>query len=122
MIELFEETGVLPTVAEVAERAGISPRSVFRYFDDVDALTRAAIDSRFREAISYAVLPLLPDDLDARIDVLITTRANLYDFMGSTTRLVRIRLADNPLVAQTVARSRNLMRMQLREVGSAEAC
>ena len=116
MIELFEETGVQPTVAEVAERAGISPRSVFRYFDDVDALTRAAIDSRFREAISYAVLPLLPDDLDARIDVLITTRANLYDFMGSTTRLVRIRLADNPLVAQTVARSRNLMRMQLREV------
>lgn len=116
MIELFEETGTLPTVAEVAERAGISPRSVFRYFDDVDALTRAAIDSRFREAVSYAVLPSLPSDLDARIDVLTSTRANLYRFIGSTTRLVRLRLADNPIVAETVARSRSLMRLQLREV------
>ena len=120
MIELVEETGTLPTVAEVAERAGISPRSVFRYFEDVEALTRAAIDSRFREAIAYAVLPSLPADLDARIAVLTSTRASLYDFMRPTTRLVRANLADNPIVAETVARSRSLMRLQLREVFAPE--
>ena len=78
MIELFEETGSLPTVAEVAGRAGISPRSVFRYFEDVDALTRAAIDKRFREAAAYGILLSIPDDLDDRIDLLAKTRADMF--------------------------------------------
>ena len=112
MLELFEETGGLPTVAEVAERAGISPRSVFRYFDDVDALTRAAIDARFREAAAYAVLPSLPTDLAGRIELLSASRANLYAFVGSTARLVRARHQDNPIVAEMVGRSRSLLRLQ----------
>ena len=116
MLELFEETGGLPTVAEVAERAGISPRSVFRYFDDVDALTRAAIDARFREAAAYAVLPSLPTDLAGRIELLSASRANLYAFVGSTARLVRARHQDNPIVAEMVGRSRSLLRLQLSEV------
>src|SRR5688500_3891186 len=44
LIELFEEGSYTPSSAEVAERAGISPRSLFRYFDDVDDLNRAAVD------------------------------------------------------------------------------
>jgi len=113
MIELFEETGSLPTVAEVAGRAGISPRSVFRYFEDVDALTRAAIDKRFREAAAYGILLSIPDDLDDRIDVLAKTRADMFAFIGPTTQLVRSRLAENPILAETAARSRSLMRRQL---------
>ena len=120
MIELFEETGSLPTVAEVAVRAGISPRSVFRYFEDVDALARAAVDARFREAASYAVLPTMPADLDRRIDLLTATRANLYDFVGSTARLVRNRLADHPIVIETVSRSRSLLRLQIQQVFAPE--
>jgi len=120
MIELFEETGMLPTVAEVAERAGISPRSVFRYFDDVDALTRAAIDTRFREAAAYAILPSIPEDLDERIDLLTRSRADLFAFVGPTARLVRSRLGDNPILAETTALSRSLLRRQLRLVFGTE--
>ena len=120
MIELFEETGMLPTVAEVAERAGISPRSVFRYFDDVDALTRAAIDTRFREAAAYAILPSIPEDLDERIDLLTRSRADLFAFVGPTARLVRSRLGDNPILAETTALSRSLLRRQLRFVFGTE--
>jgi AcrR family transcriptional regulator len=120
MSELFEETGGLPTVAEVAERAGISPRSVFRYFEDVDALARAAVDARFREAAAHAVLPTMPADLDSRIDLLTATRANLYDFVGPTARLVRNRLADHPIVIETVSRSRTLLRLQIQQVFAPE--
>jgi AcrR family transcriptional regulator len=120
MSELFEETGGLPTVAEVAERAGISPRSVFRYFEDVDALARAAVDARFREAAAHAVLPTMPADLDSRIDLLTATRADLYDFVGPTARLVRNRLADHPIVIETVSRSRTLLRLQIQQVFAPE--
>ena len=34
LLDLFSEGHVWPTVANVAVRAGVSERSIFRYFDD----------------------------------------------------------------------------------------
>ena len=42
-LELFREGHLEPTALQVAERSGLSPRSVFRYFEDTEALLRAAI-------------------------------------------------------------------------------
>ena len=43
LLELYREGQLGPSAEEIAARAGISVRSLFRYFDDVDALVRAAI-------------------------------------------------------------------------------
>ena len=42
-IELFTEDQLAPNAADVAARSGVSLRSVYRYFEDLDALVRAAI-------------------------------------------------------------------------------
>ena len=47
---LFHEGSYQPSTNEIAERGGISPRSLFRYFDDVDDLNRAAIDLQLAKA------------------------------------------------------------------------
>lgn len=121
LLELFEAAGSIPTVAEVAERAGISPRSVFRYFDDVEALTRAAIEVRFREAMTLGVLtPPIPAGIDDRIDLIAESRVRLFAFMGSTARLARSAAQQNPLVAETIAHARGLMREQIARLFSAE--
>ena len=44
LVALFEEGSYTPSSNEIAERAGISPRSLFRYFDDVDDLNRTAVE------------------------------------------------------------------------------
>ena len=121
VIELFEEGTAAPTVAEVADRAGISQRSVFRYFDDVDALMRAAIDEKFKEATPIGMLPaILPSTVVERVELLVDTRAELFEFLGATARMVRARQFDTPLIAETLARGRELLRRQVRFLFSAE--
>ncbi|MEJ6739489.1 MAG: helix-turn-helix domain-containing protein [Actinomycetota bacterium] len=42
-LELFEEENLEPTPEQIALRAGVSARSVYRYFEDRDQLVRAII-------------------------------------------------------------------------------
>ena len=116
-LELISENGALPTVAEVAERAGISQRSVFRYFDDFDQLTRAAVDARFRQGAALVGMPTpIPAALDDRLRELAASRSRLYEFIGPTARVVRTRMGDNAVLIESVERSRHALRSQLREV------
>ena len=68
VIELFREHQLAPSVSEVARRSGVSLRSVYRYFDDFDALVRAAID---QHQTAIAPLRQIPDlgvgPLDERV-------------------------------------------------------
>lgn len=121
VIELFEEGTAGPTVAEVAERAGISQRSVFRYFDDVDELMRAAIDEKFKEATPIGMLPaILPTSVADRVTLLVDTRARLFEFLGVAARMVRARQFETPLIASTLARGRELLRRQVAFLFDAE--
>ena len=50
--ELIGERRTTPTIDEVAERSGLSARSVFRYFDDTDDLISAVIRRQRRNPAS----------------------------------------------------------------------
>lgn len=54
MLELVGKGDVAPSAARVAETAGVGLRSVFRHFDDMDALYR-----EMGEAIEASVLPII---------------------------------------------------------------
>src|ERR1035438_5413311 len=43
LLDLYRDGNLRPSTEEIAARSGLSPRSLFRYFDDVDDLTRTAI-------------------------------------------------------------------------------
>ena len=44
VLDLFGEDSLAPAPAEVAERSGVSLRSVYRYYEDRDALYRDVAD------------------------------------------------------------------------------
>ncbi|MBV8463124.1 MAG: helix-turn-helix transcriptional regulator, partial [Acidimicrobiales bacterium] len=44
LLDLYREGNLRPSTDEIAERAGLSPRSLFRYFEDVDDLAGAAVN------------------------------------------------------------------------------
>lgn len=46
LLTLFEGGNLRPTAAEIAERAGVSLRSVFQHFDDIDSLYAAVADAQ----------------------------------------------------------------------------
>lgn len=114
MVELFEEGDLTPTTGDVAWRAGLSPRSLFRYFDDIDDLNRAAIERQLHDA-----RPLLDPDVavDApmgeRIDVLVATRVRLWEAIAPAARAARALAHKRPLVKAQLHDGRRYMRHQL---------
>lgn len=114
VIELFTEGQVELVAADVAERSGVSLRSVYRYFDDLEALARAAIA---RQTERFAPLAALADDrsgtLDERIDRIIDVRLRLYEAVGATRRAAIQRAASNPILADQLERTRVLLDRQV---------
>ena len=73
LIELIQGGDLQPTVAKIADRAEVSHRSVFRYFDDLNDLARTAIETEFRRTWPLSVVPNVGEgSLATRIDDLVT--------------------------------------------------
>ncbi|MCB1003010.1 MAG: TetR/AcrR family transcriptional regulator [Acidimicrobiales bacterium] len=114
VIELFTEGHVGLVAADVAERSGVSLRSVYRYFDDLDELARAAIA---RQTERFAPLAEIPDlgegPLDDRIERIVTSRVDIHDAVGPTRRAAIQRSATNPILAEQLERTRRLLAEQV---------
>ena len=79
LIELIQEGELTPTVAKIADRAAVSHRSVFRYFDDLNDLARTAIETEFRKAWPLSVISNVGEGpLDERIDALVTSAIRTF--------------------------------------------
>lgn len=79
MYALVGEGVLQPTAQEIAARAGVALRSVFRHFSDIDSLF-ASLDARVRqEALPLVREPHASDPLPTRMRDLIRQRAVLFD-------------------------------------------
>ena len=63
LLDLYSEGNLRPSTDEIAERAGISPRSLFRYFEDSDDLAGEAV-SRQLERVMPCLLYTSPSPRD----------------------------------------------------------
>ncbi len=114
LLDLFAEGNLRPGADEIAARSGVSRRSVFRYFDDLDSLDRVAIE---RQVTRVGHLVELVDVgaglLDERIDRLIAQRVRLFEEILPAGRVSRLRAPFEPVVAEELTRSRHLFRRQV---------
>jgi AcrR family transcriptional regulator len=116
LIELAREGDGMtePSVEAIAERAAVSYRSVYRYFEDRTELMLSAIGRVIGD--DYSIFDL--DDLgsgsfDTRIARLIEIRLAAYHTLAPLTRIaIRLR-ADEPAVAEAYESVRRRMRVQL---------
>ncbi len=114
VLALFEEGNLVPTVEQVAERSGVSLRSVYRYFEDMEALLRAAIARRVANVEPLFVLPHLGEGpLDKRISRLVDHRLTLYASMRPALRAALLRAPQAPLIAAQVATRRRQLTEQV---------
>src|SRR5215213_9464132 len=114
LLAIVANGDLAPSAEAVAARAGLSSRSLFRYFDDVDDLCRAAI-ARQHERV--ATLLERPVDVDgavaSRAGDAVTHRLDLFDAMGDVGRLARLRAPFQPLIADQLAAIRRLLRERM---------
>lgn len=79
MLELVEAGILAPSAAQVAERAGVGLRTVFRHFDDMDSLY-----GEMAETVETRVLPILlktfeSDDWRGRVREMVGRRSQVFE-------------------------------------------
>jgi AcrR family transcriptional regulator len=114
LLQLFREGDLNPSVAAVAERSGVSLRSVFRYFDDLDEMGRIAIQRHLDNVGHLFDLPKIGEGSRGdRIEALVAQRSTLYERVAPVVRAAQIRAPFQPVIAEALVARRALMREQL---------
>jgi AcrR family transcriptional regulator len=114
LLALVADGDLDPSSDRVAARAGLSTRSLFRYFDDVDDLCRAAIAAQHERVATLFDRPIVPGaPRAARVRDAVTHRVELFDAMGDVGRLARLRAPFQPLVAAELRAARGWLRTRL---------
>jgi AcrR family transcriptional regulator len=86
-LDLVTEGDVRPTAERIAEKAGVSPRSVFKHFPDREDLFAEA--SKLQEARARAIVQVPADPsapLDERLDLFVDQRAEFAEFVSPVRR------------------------------------
>lgn len=114
LLDLYREGSVSPSADEVANRSGLSRRSLFRYFDDLDDLCRAAIARQTLRAGHLIVLKNMGEgSLANRITCLAAHRFELFEAIAPAARVGRLRAPYQSIVAQDIRKSRAVLRRQV---------
>ncbi|MBI5088678.1 MAG: TetR/AcrR family transcriptional regulator [Actinobacteria bacterium] len=120
-LELVRAGNPRPSVAEVAERSGVSHRSVFRYFEDKDQLARTAIERQQAFAAPLIALTVGPGaPLDERIQRFVERRIELFEHLAPVARLSRSLVDVQPVIAAELANNRHYFRNQIEHLFGAE--
>jgi TetR/AcrR family transcriptional regulator of autoinduction and epiphytic fitness len=99
LLGLLDAGELSPTAAAIAQRAGVSERSVFQHFPDREALFEAVARQQY-ERVMPTLRPVdasLP--LEERIDQFTRQRARLYELIGGVRRAALLIEHESPAVA-----------------------
>src|SRR3954470_3371996 len=111
---LHHEGDLRPTAPRVAERAGVSVRTVWQHFDDLETLLFEA----GRRDLEIAQSLVTPIDLSlpaiARVDALVEQRARMFEEMAPPWRAARVHA---PFSAQIQSNRDTLMQLAREQVG-----
>jgi len=114
LLDLYREGELAPSISRVAERSGVSHRSVFRYFEDLDQLCRVAMD-RHARSIAHLLEIEHPaqGSLSERIYALARCRVKLYEAVAPVARVTRMRAPLQPLLNEKLVADRRRLDRQV---------
>lgn len=112
-LDLVLEGDAAPTPAKVAQRAGVSRASVFRYFATLDELRDAAAGQVLERFVHLLELGDPPASRSDRIARFVRSRMRFHDQLHPLALLQRTHAADDPIADQQITASRTLLASQL---------
>lgn len=119
LVELTTEGAEDPSIDDIADRAGVSYRSVYRYFKDRSEMMDEATD----RALAW-LQPLLlnasgpvsvSDPLDHRIDSIVDARVEVYFQIADMVRQAMIQSFSNRKINEILLHARRKSRCQIHD-------
>jgi AcrR family transcriptional regulator len=116
MLELLYEGELRPTAERIAERAGVSPRSLFQHFPDREDLYAAASQRQYERLAPQ--FPPVPADgpLDERIEAFAAQSARFNETVTPVRRAAILMEPFSETVADRLRWVRDLVRMESERV------
>jgi TetR/AcrR family transcriptional regulator, regulator of autoinduction and epiphytic fitness len=106
VIALLNEGDVRPTAARVAERAGVSLRSVFQHFADLEDLFATVADRQFAVFQGIPALPEATEPLEQRIEGFIERRTLVLERITPVRRAAVLQAPFSAVVRERLDRVR----------------
>jgi TetR/AcrR family transcriptional regulator, regulator of autoinduction and epiphytic fitness len=110
LVAVLEEGDLQPTAERIAERAGVSLRTVYQHFPDRQALHKAVAERQWREV--GKVVEVISSDLPLaeRIDRLVAQRARIWEIAGPVRRVAVLNEPFQPEIARELQHTREVTR------------
>jgi AcrR family transcriptional regulator len=119
-LALIDEGDLRPTGPRIAERAGVSVRSVFQHFDDLDALF-SAVGERVTVRIAGFIRRIDPaDPLPERALALVEQRAAVLEALTPVLRAALVHAASSTVIREQFQNGHGFFVAQIEEVFAPE--
>jgi TetR/AcrR family transcriptional regulator of autoinduction and epiphytic fitness len=111
-IALVEAGDVRPTAPRIAERAGVSVRSVFQHFDDLETLF-AMVAERLAQRFMGSYVPVDPElDLPERFAAFVDQRIRLHEVMTPMLRAAAVHAPFSHEITKRISWGQQAMRIE----------
>jgi AcrR family transcriptional regulator len=119
-LELLEQGAAQPTAQMISQKAGVSTSTLFRLFEDLEAIHRAVLRSRF-EQLKHLFVDVPSDlPLPERIKQLVELRSKFYEKVAPVREFVVTQRASSKYLAKGLEINEGLFYRQVRTLFAAE--
>jgi TetR/AcrR family transcriptional regulator, regulator of autoinduction and epiphytic fitness len=114
LLTLNDQGNLRPTARDIAAEAGVSLRSLYVHFDDLEALFVAA-SARHSERMAAQLPPLVAEGpLAERLEAFLSRRITLHEVGAGVRRAALLQEPFSPALRQALVSGRKLMRSEVR--------
>jgi AcrR family transcriptional regulator len=116
VLDLIEDGVAWPTAQQIAERSGISIRTVFRLTEDVESLLASAVQRQAERVAPLYVTLAAEGSTATRVRALVKNRARIFETIAPVRRVGEQLALRSPHVAQGLDWHHRLLRRQVAEL------
>ncbi len=120
LLDLLTDGNLRPTAREIAQRAGISLRSVYVHFDDLEDLFCVAAKRHYQRVAPMLTPVAATGPLIDRARSLVEHRVQLYKQIGPVARATQLQAPASPTLARIVRDSRARSKREIEVVFAPE--
>lgn len=115
-LDLVQEGVLQPSADQIADRAGVSRRSIFNHFADLAELYDAVVEAGMQRCAPLLEEVSTREPVAHRVERLVRARSTFLEATAAFTRALTAQALVGPAADQAIRVSRNGIRLQHRDV------